>query len=661
MELSTRRTLRVDELTPAEVSLISCAQTGAWWDRMQDGSFGPTVSTIMSDDADRAVRSEVIYQLLSGHDELSLDSTDKPAAVRALRMVGAVIVGQLDLRHLSARCPLELVSCHFQTQTGPVLLEGASFPYLVIRHCNIPGLSGDGLRVRGDLMMRGLVSREPVTLQGAEVSGTLNMQGAMLGTSGSTALSADGINIGGHLLANAGFKATGLIEIINASIGSQLNMDGAQLSNPGAVALLGEGIKTGGFILMRSNFAVEGCVVLLNASVGGGLVLDTAHLRNPGRDTVDLSLATIAGDLRTGAGFYSEGTIKLIGTTVNGTVNLSGGTIIAPGEAAFFGDRARIRGSFFGRADFVTEGCIRLIEAVIDMELDLGGATLRNAGGSALLATRANIGGAVHLRSNTDATGQIDLSHSTIAGPVFINQVQLKNADSRVLNLEYAVLKSSLVLKPDLIEGLIDLTGASTTEYIDNENARQAPARLAGFKYDSIRPEPPAISVSKRLKWLGADPDGYGPSSYTQLAEAMRKRGHTTEAKRVLVESQRRRWRRPGPLRLIYAFWSGVLRFTFGYGYRPWLVLAWLTAVIVAGSSYFNAVGKSAFTQTNGAPPFNGMLYTVDTLLPFVDLGYNKWVPEGATHAVSSLVVIMGWLLASALVAALAGLFRRGD
>ena len=661
MEVSTRRILDIDELTSAELSLVSCAQTGSWWDRTQDGSFGPAVSSTKSDEANRAVRSEVVYQLLSGHGELSLDSTKKPVAVRAVRMIGAVIIGQLDLRQLAARCPLEIVSCGFKAQTGPVLLEGASFPYLTLRHSNIPGLNGNGLHVRGETMMRGLVSREPVFLNDAQISGTLNLQAAMLGSAGSSALVAEGIAIGGHLLANAGFTSDGEINLINATVKSQFNLDGAYLSNPGADALLAEGIKVGGSIFMRTNFAAEGRLLFSNAEIAAGLYLNNAHLTNQGLDTIDMSLATISGDLQAVAGFQSEGTMRLMGTTVEGSVILSGATLKAAGNVALAGDRARIRGSLFARTDFAAEGSIRLPDAEIGLELAFDGAHLSNPGGIALVAPRVSVGGGMSLRADAVVQGQIRLAHSTITGPFSIIEVQLQNAGDCALDLEYAVLKSSLMLKPKVIEGFIDLTGASAAEYIDNESARRTPARLAGFKYEALRPEPPTVSVKKRIRWLATDPDGYAPNAYTQLADVMRKRGHAPEAKRILVESQRQRWRRSGPLRMPYGTWSALLRFTFGYGYRPWLVLAWLAAVIAGGSVYFDSVGTSAFTEANGAPPFNALLYTIDSLLPFVDLGYSKWVPKGSAHAVSSVVVIVGWLLASALVAALAGLFRRGD
>ncbi|MEU7923225.1 hypothetical protein [Micromonospora zamorensis] len=662
MDTSRRRVLRPDDLTPAEVSLVSYAQTGGWWEPRHDDTFGPATPSVAADKGDRTVRSEVLYQLLSGHGELSVDASGQQIAVRAVRMIGAVIVGQLDLREVSARCPIEIVSCEFATRARPLLLEGASFPYLVLRHCNVPGLNAAGLRVRGDLNLRGLVSREPVILTGAEVAGSLNLQDADLGNVGGSALIATNLMVGRNLLANGDFTTEGEVNLLNATIKSQVNFDGAYVSNPGSIAIMAEGLKVGGTMFMRSTFTAEGKLFLYHADIGSSLVLDSASVSNPGQDAIDLSLATIAGNLQAGAGFKADGTFRLHDTTVKGSMLLSGATLKAGNEGvALAGDRLKVNGSLFARANLSAEGCVRLRDATIGAELCFDGAQLMNAGALALDAQRMTLDGPLYFRAGAAVTGQVSLAHCTVAGAVVFNQAKLDSKGNVVLNLDHATLKSSLVLNPELIDGYINLTGATTTEFIDGEQVRGVPTRTTGFRYEAIRPEPPTVPVADRIRWLGADPDGYGPNAYSHLAEILRKRGHADDAKRVLIESQRRRWRRTGAWGALSSSWSALLRYTIGYGYRPWLGAAWLTAVILAGSLYFDRVGPSAFSKSSGAPPFNALLYTVDSLLPFVDLGYGKWVPSGITHAVTSILVIVGWLLATALVAALAGLFRRGD
>ena len=67
------------------------------------------------------------------------------------------------------------------------------------------------------------------------------------------------------------------------------------------------------------------------------------------------------------------------------------------------------------------------------------------------------------------------------------------------------------------------------------------------------------------------------------------------------------------------------------------------------------------FAPAAGAPAFNAFLYTLDQMLPIIDLGYAKWVPGGVAQVVSTVTTIFGWVFVTALLAALTGLLRRGD
>jgi hypothetical protein len=107
--------------------------------------------------------------------------------------------------------------------------------------------------------------------------------------------------------------------------------------------------------------------------------------------------------------------------------------------------------------------------------------------------------------------------------------------------------------------------------------------------------------------------------------------------------------------------WGGLLWATVGYGYRPWLALLWLLALVVGGSLVVDALPDSDFVESSGAPGFNSLLYTVDVLLPFIDLGYGKWVAVGAAQMVTVVLVVLGWVLATAVIAAFAGVLHRGD
>ena len=73
-----------------------------------------------------------------------------------------------------------------------------------------------------------------------------------------------------------------------------------------------------------------------------------------------------------------------------------------------------------------------------------------------------------------------------------------------------------------------------------------------------------------------------------------------------------------------------------------------------------DALPDEDLVKGSGAPAFNSLLYTVDVLLPFIDLGYGKWVAAGAAQTVTVVQVVLGWVLATPGIAAFAGVLRRG-
>ena len=47
--------------------------------------------------------------------------------------------------------------------------------------------------------------------------------------------------------------------------------------------------------------------------------------------------------------------------------------------------------------------------------------------------------------------------------------------------------------------------------------------------------------------------------------------------------------------------------------------------------------------------------------LPFIDVGYANWVVAGTAQIVTVVLVVLGWVLATAVITAFAGVLRRGD
>jgi hypothetical protein len=106
--------------------------------------------------------------------------------------------------------------------------------------------------------------------------------------------------------------------------------------------------------------------------------------------------------------------------------------------------------------------------------------------------------------------------------------------------------------------------------------------------------------------------------------------------------------------------WGVVQDVTLGYGYRPWRALVWLAVLLAAGSIAFD-IHRPPPLQPGSAPHFNPVVYTLDLLLPLVDLGQkHAFDPAGALQWLSYLLVASGWVLVTTVAAAAARVLRRG-
>ena len=100
-----------------------------------------------------------------------------------------------------------------------------------------------------------------------------------------------------------------------------------------------------------------------------------------------------------------------------------------------------------------------------------------------------------------------------------------------------------------------------------------------------------------------------------------------------------------------------------GYGYRTWLAALWLVGFLILGTWLFGSVYRGDLTpasKTTVPPPFQPFFYTLDLLLPVVSLHVrDAWIAQGAAQVWSVIFIIVGWILATAVVLSLTGLLKR--
>jgi hypothetical protein len=224
-------------------------------------------------------------------------------------------------------------------------------------------------------------------------------------------------------------------------------------------------------------------------------------------------------------------------------------------------------------------------------------------------------------------------------------------------------------------QGQVDLRRARVIGEL-RDTSSPVPAKnihLEGLTYGSLAEgsEQDKEILKGRLEWLkGVD---YAPQVYRQLAAVYAAEGEESSAKKVLIagrEARRknRHWFQRG--------FEWILKITVRYGYSPLLVLAPLAVLELAGWLCFHLLiddmvvvpiykddsVSSVGHVLPGYPDFRPAVYTLDLLLPVVDLGQSKfWFPVHAAEWWSIFFTVAGWTLVTALVVGLGSVFRSDD
>ncbi|WP_405996994.1 hypothetical protein [Streptomyces sp. NBC_00829] len=140
------------------------------------------------------------------------------------------------------------------------------------------------------------------------------------------------------------------------------------------------------------------------------------------------------------------------------------------------------------------------------------------------------------------------------------------------------------------------------------------------------------------------------------LAATCGRQGRDADARTVLVAKHR--GMRPSlkpPARL----WSLLQDATVGYGYRPLRAVLLLLGLLTLGTALFTAWPPTTVGDGK-APHFQPAIYTLDLLLPLVDLGQERsYAPGGALQWAAVELVGTGWLLATTVAAGAGRVLRR--
>jgi hypothetical protein len=419
------------------------------------------------------------------------------------------------------------------------------------------------------------------------------------------------------------------VDLTGAHISGRLDLTGARIGTP--------------LRLRRCVFAEP---VLLDHADLVSLELDGSVLPGVEAQGVRVASGITMRDARI------TGAVRLPQAQVNGTVELDRSTI----TGALLLRQAVVGGSLHLRGIRV-EGGIRLPGVRVGSDLSLSDAHI----GAGVAGPGLSVGGGL-LAHRMHADGGVNLIGAQVTGGVALNDCVLRCPDGYALLLIEAQARL-LTLRPAAgSAGTVSLRDAHFGRLVDDPVGWPADCRieLDGLTYERLTRRSEDVTewtARQRLSWMARYSAGFSPGPYDQLAAALRRDGREQEARQVLLVRERLRHRATGRLGTA---WGAIQDVGIGFGYRPGRALLWLLAVIAAGTGWFAAAGPLRPVKPGEAPTWDPFLYTLDVLVPLVDLGHDRaWDPVGADKAVMLAVMVAGWVLATTVVAGAGRALRR--
>ena len=445
-----------------------------------------------------------------------------------------------------------------------------------------------------------------------------------------------------------------------------------------------------GDVQIDQGFRSGGTIRMVSATIGGdlrmsGAEIDLGWLRSP-KASVDEPLRAVHidgtqvhGNLEAGK-VELHGQFRMIDVHVGGSFQLNRSKLVGPRTDVLLASRLVV-GSNLDCRDADITGSFQLQGAQVGANLDLRSTYLvkpawhrhRMAYKSSLDLRAARIERDLVCAEGSRkfrAEGTVQLRRATIGRQLNFWGCVLGDGTSRTALNAFGVVTQELTLHPDTPpRGRVTLRQAQCELLSDNSVLWEASGGVdvEDFSYENFN-EPFELHdgdrVLERLNWLRAAGGKYQPGPYDQLANVFRGNGNEEHAVTVLIEKQFRRYqaiaRATRPLfRWTVRLWSLLQRITVSYGYRPLRALAWLLLFGVVGTVWFSYHELVPINQDDH-PVWNPFLYTVDQLVPIINLGHDgMWQARGHSQWITVVLIAAGWILATTVAAGISRALRR--
>jgi hypothetical protein len=444
--------LQAGDLTEGESALVSAVEAGTAVDLCTGDAQRDDPSGGAEWGADRTIRAEIIYQLVTG--------TAAGGRPRRLVLAGARIAGALNLEAAEVKCPMSLRGCFFEES---ISLTEARAHSIRLLGCHFAALNARQLETRGDLDLGECVA-QVISLAGAHIGGQVTLDGAICETDDGWAVYADGLVVDQDVFIRNGFVARGGLRLVGAHVGGQLGCDGATLEarDGETLALAADGLVVEQGMFCRNGFTARGGVRLAGAHVGGQLSLNGSTFDGDGDWALSADGLVVDHDFLCQDGFAARGGVRLLGARIGGQVGFNGATLENESSWALAADRLSVDHSMFCGEGFEARGGVRLTGANVGSQLIFDGSTLHNAQGWALSADGLTVGGDLFCQEGFVARGGVRLIGAHVGGQLGLEAARIEAGET-----PWALCANGLVVDEDMFcrdgfsaQGAVGLAGA---------------------------------------------------------------------------------------------------------------------------------------------------------------------------------------------------------
>lgn len=636
---------------------------------------------------------------------------------RLITISCAQIEGKLDLSYCESRVPLSFFWCIF---SEGICLRAATIPELSLMKCLIgqpsqpSGLDAQQVKVTtevnlsdqfkafgkvnlaianigGQLVCNGghfneglqapyLVSTEVNLSDQFKSYGEVNLSGANIGahlacTDGhfEKGLIAQHLKTGEDVFLNGDFTSNGEVALNGANIGRQLICNGGHFEK----GLMAQHLKTGEDVCLRDGFKSNGKVNLFGADIKGQLVCIGGRIEH-GLKAQNLKTGTdviLSGVVKSNseiALFESNGEVSLSGANIGGQFVCTGSYFkeglkapnLKTGASVLLGSPSNSNGEALM---FNSDGGVDLSGADIGGQLDCTGGYFKEG----LNAVHLKTGAGVFLKEGFYSNGKVNLNEANIGGQLAcfrghfeegLTAMHLKAGADVFLNERFDS-NGDVDLFGANIGGQLSCTGGTFQKGLIADGLRYKEIDLGG-------------DWKKGLDWLSKmRGDGFQP--YEQLMMVYRRMGKPDWARKIGFELEKKKHEQlPEDLgRVGYS----ILKWTTGYGYKPFRLLWWAVSLPLFGAILFSNLTQnfsSKFTSSEyvpaflanewipsegealihwretgqapqGYPEFQPFLYSLEAVFPVLPLGQlDKWSPTNTFfRSVRRMWTLIGSLL----------------